>query len=243
MNYFNYFTEIEDTFIRRRGKHLFLSPMDWALIETWKGKGIPLHVALNGIEKAFDSYHSKPRHRSVKTLFYCEEEVEAQFAEWLESQLGAGDKPSEKEGSNGSSVEPSNGLPFPHEEILHHLNSVRDELLKLHKQRDKNDEFAETLLRVISRLETLRDDFASAARPNAEMLEASLTQLEEILNRELMNTLSPSELETLRVEAETQLRPYKNRMDKETYEQTLSNLLSKSMRERYAIPRLSLFYL
>ncbi|HKP71321.1 MAG TPA: hypothetical protein VJT82_00180, partial [Pyrinomonadaceae bacterium] len=89
MNYFNYFTEIEDTFIRRRGKHLLLSPMDWALIESWKTMGVPLHVALRGVEQSFDSYESKPRRRTVKSLFYCQEEVEAQYAEWLESQLGA----------------------------------------------------------------------------------------------------------------------------------------------------------
>ena len=28
LNYYNYFTEIEDTFVRRRGKHLLLSPID-----------------------------------------------------------------------------------------------------------------------------------------------------------------------------------------------------------------------
>src|ERR671921_600724 len=89
LNYFNYFTEIEDAFIRRRGRHLLLSPMDWALIESWKEMGVPLHVALRGIEKSFDSYESKPRKRTVKSLFYCQEEVEAQFAEWVESQTGA----------------------------------------------------------------------------------------------------------------------------------------------------------
>src|SRR3977135_519767 len=90
-NYFNYFTEIEDTFVRRRARHLFLSSMDWALIESWKEIGIPLHIALRGIEKAFDSWESKPRKRSVKTLLYCQEEVEAQYAEWLEARVGAGD--------------------------------------------------------------------------------------------------------------------------------------------------------
>src|ERR687890_2465741 len=89
LNYFNYFTEIEDTFVRRRGRHLLLSPMDWALIESWKEMGVPLHVALRGIEQAFDSFEAKPRRRSVKSLLYCQEEVEAQFAEWRESQTGA----------------------------------------------------------------------------------------------------------------------------------------------------------
>src|SRR5919202_1239138 len=89
LNYFNYFTEVEDAFIRRRGKHLLLSPIDWALIESWKTKGVPLFIALRGIEKSFDSYEAKPRRRTVKTLFYCQEEVEAQYDEWLESQTGA----------------------------------------------------------------------------------------------------------------------------------------------------------
>src|SRR5688500_14905535 len=91
LNYFDYFTEIEDTFVRRRGRHLLLSSMDWALIESWKEMGVPLHVALRGIEQAFDSYEAKPRKRSIKTLLYCQEEVEAQYAEWLESRVGASD--------------------------------------------------------------------------------------------------------------------------------------------------------
>src|SRR6185436_3217483 len=89
LNYFNYFTEIEETFVRRRGRHLLVSPLDWSLMESWKKLGIPLHVVLRGIEKSFDSYESKPRNRSVKSLYYCQEEVEAQFKEWLESQTGA----------------------------------------------------------------------------------------------------------------------------------------------------------
>src|SRR6185369_11397067 len=106
LNYFNYFTEIEEAFIRRRGKHLLLSPLDWALIESWKEKGVPLHVALRGIEKSFDSYEAKPRKRSVKSLMYCQEEVEAQFAEWLESQTGAQSKSATAEDDAGdSSVE------------------------------------------------------------------------------------------------------------------------------------------
>ena len=37
MNYFNYFTEIEVHFQQARQSGIFLlSPLDWALIETWK---------------------------------------------------------------------------------------------------------------------------------------------------------------------------------------------------------------
>ena len=88
MNYFNYFTEIEDTFVRRRGKHLLLSPIDWAMIDTWQERGIPLHIALRGIEEVFDNFDKNPGPRTIKSLMFCREEVEAQYQEWLASQAG-----------------------------------------------------------------------------------------------------------------------------------------------------------
>ena len=62
-NYFNYFTEIEERFLQRRGGGLLLSTLDWALIETWKDAGIPLEAVLRGIDEAFDSYERRPRRR------------------------------------------------------------------------------------------------------------------------------------------------------------------------------------
>ena len=50
----NYFTEIEDHFRATRGTRAFiLSPLDWALIETWRDAGIPLKIVLRGIDLAF----------------------------------------------------------------------------------------------------------------------------------------------------------------------------------------------
>ena len=58
-------------------------------METWKQQGIPLHIVLRGVERSFDSYESRPRKRTVKSLLYCQEEVEAQYAEWVEARVGA----------------------------------------------------------------------------------------------------------------------------------------------------------
>ncbi len=76
MNYYNYYTEIEETFVRRRGKNLLLSPIDWAMIESWQERGIPLHVALRAIENVFDGFDKKPGPRTIKGLLYCREEIE-----------------------------------------------------------------------------------------------------------------------------------------------------------------------
>ena len=58
-NYFNYFTEIEEQFLRRRGGGLLLSTLDWALIESWKNSGVPLEAVLRGIDLAFEKWRAK----------------------------------------------------------------------------------------------------------------------------------------------------------------------------------------
>jgi len=245
LNYFDYFTEIEDAFIRRRGKHLLLSPMDWALMQSWKELGVPLHVALRGIEGAFDSFEAKPRRRSVKSLLYCQEEVEAQFAEWRESQLGAATEKSDAVKDDESSESKDARLPFPRATIQEHLARTLKELSDIcavRKQKGE-DEFCEALTRAVWRLEELEKDFAQAAHPDAEKLEASLTSLEELIDKALRANLAPGELATAKGETETQLRPYRNRMEEATYKQTFDNLLLKRLREQHHVPRLSLFYL
>ncbi|MDQ3916972.1 MAG: hypothetical protein M3348_00590 [Acidobacteriota bacterium] len=259
LNYFNYFTEIEDAFVRRRGKHLLVSPLDWSLMESWKAAGVPLHVVLRGIERAFDSYEVRPRNRSVKSLFYCQEEVEAQFAEWLESRRGAATEEGDAAGGAGAAgeggagggdgsveAEESRGLPFPRAVIAAHLSESREALARALDARRRSEGFdalCEALARAAARLEELASDFGRAARPDAEMLEASLSDLEALLDRALRASLPPEVLAGKRAEAEEQLRKYRGRMERATYEQTLDNLLAKALREEAGVPRLSLFYL
>jgi hypothetical protein len=246
LNYFNYFTEIEETFIRRRGRHLLLSPNDWVLMESWKQMGVPLHVALRGIETAFDSYERRPRKRSVKSLYYCQEEVEAQFAEWVASQTGAASPGSADEASAGTADDggAAHGLPFPREVITAHLASAREALEGAQAGGQGNaGELPEALARAAARLAELERDFARAARPDAAQLEDALTDLEALLDRALRAATPPDVLEEARDRAAEQLRPYRERMERATYEQTLDNLLAKLLREGRGIPRLSLFYL
>ncbi|HEX7957175.1 MAG TPA: hypothetical protein VF508_09540, partial [Pyrinomonadaceae bacterium] len=94
-----------------------------------------------------------------------------------------------------------------------------------------------------ARLGELAADFDSAARPDAELLESSLTDLEALIDRALRESLPAETLAAARASAEEQLRPYRARMERATYGQTLDNLLAKSLRESAGVPRLSLFYL
>src|ERR1700757_2596029 len=76
-NYFNYFTEIEEYFWKKRGAHLLVSPLDWAIMETWQKAGVTLEAALKGIDRAFERYprsHRGPT-KPLKSLAYCTDAV------------------------------------------------------------------------------------------------------------------------------------------------------------------------
>ena len=235
MNYFNYFTEIEDTFVRRRGKHLFLSPMDWALMETWKQQGIPLHIVLRGIERSFDSFESRPRKRTVKSLLYCQEEVEAQYAEWNDARVGA---------SSATDSSDRDKTPFSVEAINEHLESSRNALVQGAEARrqQKEDDLSEAMMRAAALLGEIERDLATGAPLDTRKLEDSLTGLERLLNDSMLAVASANELDAQRAVVKDQLKPYRNQMETAVYNQTFNNLLLKRLREQFAVPRLSLFY-
>ncbi|MGH3055732.1 MAG: hypothetical protein ACRDL7_12230, partial [Gaiellaceae bacterium] len=103
-NYFNYFTEIEEHYQRRRGSGLLLSTLDWALIETWKDAGIPLGAVLCGIDAAFDKYDQRPsKSQKINSLAYCAQAVLVAAEDMKESAVGT-NKPERQTGFENSEI-------------------------------------------------------------------------------------------------------------------------------------------
>src|SRR6202035_2096772 len=77
---------------RKRGAHLLVSPLDWAIVETWQRAGIPLDAVLRGIDSAFESYSRSRRSagRPLKSLAYCVDAVLDAAAEKSEAAAGTG---------------------------------------------------------------------------------------------------------------------------------------------------------
>src|SRR6202011_3583772 len=90
-NYFNYFTEIEEYFWKRRGAHLLVSPLDWAIMETWQIAGVPLEAVLKGIDRAFESYGRSRRGagKPLKSLVYCTDAARDAAEEIHEAAAGS----------------------------------------------------------------------------------------------------------------------------------------------------------
>ena len=202
-------------------------------METWRQQGIPLHIVLRGVEKSFDSYEARPRKRTVKSLLYCQEEVEAQYAEWVEAHVGSATAATEPE---------SDKTPFSFAAISEHLQRCRNSLAELATSRKQEDDLSEGLSRAAALLADIEKDFASGATLDTRKLEDSLTGLERMLNDSMLSVASSGALDELKQVVKDQLKPYKAQMDAAVYKQTFDNLLLKRLREQFAVPRLSLFY-
>ena len=201
-------------------------------METWKQQGIPLHIVLRGVEKSFDSFEARPRKRTVKSLLYCQEEVEAQYAEWVEAHVGS-----------STAAEPdSDKTPFSFEAITQHFARLHVELTLLARSREKQDDFYEVLCRAAALFIEIENDFRSGATVDTRKLEDSLTGLERMLNDAMFSVVDKDWLDQLKKELKDQLKPYRTQMEAAAYKQTFDNLLLKRLREHFAIPRLSLFY-
>ena len=217
-NYFNYFTEVEEHFQRARGTGLFLlSPLDWALIETWKNAGIPLEAVLRGIDAAFEKWRGrKSRTQMVNSLTYCAQAVltEAQI------MAGAGQAPRQ------DSAPP----PFPEADLRTYLSSNAELVAK-----GGFPEIAGALDRLAAETALHYQDL--------EQLEQRLTALEEKLIATLKSAQTEEQLFTARRELDAQLRPYRGKMSAEQLAMLERQYLERRLLDQSGLPRLSLFYM
>jgi hypothetical protein len=240
LNYFNYYTEVEDAFVRRRGAHMLVSPLDWSLIESWKEIGVPLHIVLRAVEQAFDAWDAKPqRHRRVNSIFYCQQAVESCYAEYRQSLVGAAEEtaaPSEADDADS---------PFPRPKVEAYLERVTGDLERARERAASKGlgGLAEALGRAGARLGEIRASLAAAARMDAEGLERDLTSLEAVVLEGLVEHGEAEQVEAAREEAKSQLKGHKKNMDKAIYQQTFDKFVARRLRELYHVPRLSLFFM
>jgi len=235
MNYFEYFSEIEERFSRRRGSILLLSTLDWALIETWREAGVPLEAVLRGIDDAFDKYdakaaRAKSRMRKVNGLAWCAQAVMQAAEEMVEAATGTAPV---KVGET-----PSSG--FEAERVARFL----DENAKAVEASAMEQAAAETV-----RVETLRRlrELAAVMRGDTPMpldeLDRTLTVLEEKLFAALFSASSEDEIVALREQADRELAAYRARMSAVQIKQVQTQFLQKRLLELKRLPRLSLFYM
>jgi hypothetical protein len=233
-NYFNYFTEIEEYFWKKRGSHLLVSPLDWAIMETWQKAGVPLEAVFKGIDSAFESYGRSRRGagKPLKSLAYCTDAVLDAAEEANEAAAGRA--------AINSAAKPS---PFERDELRRYFQRNSEMLLAAANTHAEKPEFVtlwEEALRALQTCATLVD---SPGPLDVEDLERRLTLLDERIHAGMLLHGSEELLLRLRREVEGALSTYRRKMKTGQLALVEKQFLQKRLLEEFRVPRLSLFYL
>ena len=234
-NYFNYFTEIEEYFWKKRGANLLVSPLDWAIMEAWQQAGVPLETALKGIDRAFESHaRSRRAGKPMKSLAYCTDAVMEAAEEAQEA--AAGGRPATRS--------PKNAEPFSKEAIRVHFEKNRSALEEA-ARRNVSDrpEFAKRLTESAESLAQCSAILESPAVLDLEDLERRLTVLDDKIHASVLQQSSEDLMLRLRREMDSQLSQYRGKMRAEQIALVERQYMHKRLLEEFGLPRLSLFYL
>ncbi|WP_419804170.1 hypothetical protein [Terriglobus sp.] len=227
-NYYEYFTEIEERFQRRRGTLTMLSTLDWALIETWRDAGVPLEAVLRGIDDAFDKHDARAqktgkRLRKVNGLAWAAQAVMTATEQMKDAAVGAASTAASQRES-GFEAEPIRAY------LQRNAEAVATATLPLaaHAQRDE----------IADRLRALAMDIPA----DTEELERTLTVLEEKLFAMLLLVSPEPQQKEWREQAARGLSGSRG-MSAAQLKHVTQQFLHKRLLETYGLPRLSLFYM
>ena len=235
-NYFNYFTEIEEYFWKKRGAHLLVSPLDWAIMEAWQKAGVPLEAVLKGIDRAFESYGRSRRGagKPLKSLAYCSDAVLEAAEEQVEA--AAGKAPASQGGPQKEA--------FSREELRKYFER---NAVQLRQAAENSQGMARGLAAALA--EAAKSVAACAtlleipATLDLEDLERRVTILDEKLQAALTSHAPEDLLLKIRRELDGQLAAYRRKMKAEQLALVEKQYLQKRLLEEFGLPRLSLFYM
>jgi hypothetical protein len=235
-NYFNYFTEIEEYFWRKRGAHLLVSPLDWAIMEAWQKAGVPLDAVLKGIDRAFESYGRSRRGagKPLKSLAYCTDAVLEAAEEQAEAATGKA----------RNSTRTTQSESFSRDELRRYFaRNVAQLRLAAGKGLFGQGGLESALEGIAKSLEASTTLLDMPGTLDLEDLERRLAVLDDKVHALLTNHAPEDLMLKIRREVDRQVAPYRRRMKAEQLAMVEKQYVQKRLLEEFKLPRLSLFYL
>jgi hypothetical protein len=223
-NYFNYFTEVEEYFVRKRGKNLLISPLDWCLVELWRDSGIPLHIVLRGIERSFESAARRQK-SSPNTLFYCHQAILEAYQEYQNAMVGA------SEDQESESVAEVSEETARREAVLGYLEDLEKRL-----QGQQEEGFQ----RAGQRIAALRSEVSVSQPISYQEIDRDLAEIGSMLASTLKEDMGRERARELGSDVKKELKIYRKRLSKEMYQRLEGNYLDRQILSLYDLPEFNL---
>jgi len=222
-----YFLQVEGYYQEKIGRPLILSPKDVAAVTAWWEQGIPLEAALRGLDAYLERLERDPRSRRRRiAVRYANGEVLDAAEDMRVARVGD---------RRGEGIEDM-------ERLADVLDSLRDRL----EEASHREEIS-----ALEGLPAVLQDLASATNSLRALLEGEEIdpgQAEERLSAhdaDLMEALRQAAGEDIvgevRRQAEGSLADMRTRMEEKAWLKTAALLEEKLLRERFSLPRLSLY--
>ncbi len=230
-----YCRTIETHLCRRNGGHLIrvVGP-SFELVSGWATQGIPLKVALAGIDRYFErqARQHKPSRRPVR-IDFCDADVLDVFDEWRRAVL----VPAGVEAAPGSDAEaapakPSASLPAHLERVVLRLSAAR-------ARGTLGDAFDALIDRVVTELDTARASVGGVRGDARRELIERLAALDRALIDGARARLDDSARAALSASADEELAEYRERMPAGAFARAHAAVLDRLVRERLSLPIVS----
>jgi hypothetical protein len=226
----DYVRQVESYLCQKNKGHLIrvVGPA-FELVCEWVARGVPLKVALRGIDRCCERRLAKGVRRRPIRIEFCEADVLDAFDEWRRA-VGATAIAGEDGNGVVASRKPSRGVHL--ERVIARLAHVRGggpPASELHRQLDQT-------------VRQLEEIAASAARARGDARAGIIARLAE-LDAALMTTargaLIASEAERLRAEAIEELAPFGARMPADARTRATDLAFQRLVRDAAGLPTLT----
>ena len=240
-----YCREIEAYLCRKNDGHLIrvVGP-SFEIVSGWAEQGVPIKIALAGIDRYFERYYRKgPRRRPVK-IDFCDADVLDVFDEWrravgLVSAVSAASGSSAASASLDAIRNPQSAIRNSSASLPAHLERVVLRLTAARAGGALGDEFDALIDRASAELDAARAKAGGLRGEARQELLDRLTALDAELVQQARATLDEGIRAALRREAESELAGFRGGMTAEAFARARDAALDRLVRERVKLPTIT----
>jgi hypothetical protein len=227
----DYCRQLESYLCRKNDGHLIriVGPA-FEQVCGWAASGIPLKLAMRGIDQYFERYYAKGARRRPVRIEFCEADVLDVFDQWRRSVGVSSEAGGDTRESGADPSGPRSSLPAHIERVIVRLTALRG----------GNDRTLDPIVDgIIRELDAARAKAKTVRGAERDAFIERLRELDSTLIDALRRHCDDSALRRFAAEADEELKPFRVRMPADAYQQAHRACVDRLLRERAGLPVIS----
>jgi hypothetical protein len=229
----SYCRDIEAYLCRKNDGHLIrIAGPAFEQVMGWARQGIPLKVAETGIDRYFERYYRKgPRRRPVRIEF-CEADVFDAFDDWRRAVGLAHVAP---DSTGGPDVEDPAPAARRRKSLASQIEAMVTKYTILRGSDQAGPALGPALDAAVRSLDALVPDAAKARGAAKDAVRQRMEEIEAALVAAARTALSNDARVSVEHEAEAELEPFRARMARDAYQQTMEIAVDRLVKQRWGL--------